>query len=116
MSPIRSDRPTCTERPLITAAILILALGPFATTPSLGQAVKLVVREPDPHGSPRPFRDAHDVPLRTSLYLELANPPGSKAGEVNPDVGRRQPDSRTAARPSSCSGPADGSRRAARDG
>jgi hypothetical protein len=70
----------------LTAAILILALGPLATAPSLGQAVKLVVREPDPHGSPRPFRDARDVPLRTSIYLELANPPGSKAGEVNPDA------------------------------
>ncbi len=67
--------------PVITPAILVLALGPLATAPSLGQPVKLVERAPDPHGSPRPFRDARDVPLRTSLYLELAAP----SGEVNPE-------------------------------
>jgi len=36
--------------------------------------LKLVERSPDPHGSPRPFRDAKDVPLRTSIYFELAAP------------------------------------------
>ena len=57
------------------AAILILALGPLGASPSLGQQVKLVERAPDPHGSPRPARDARDVPLRTSLYFELGPPP-----------------------------------------
>jgi hypothetical protein len=68
------------------AAVLILSLGPLATVSCFGQAVKLVERAPDPHGSPRPFRDARDVPLRTSLYLELATPPGAKAVDVNPDT------------------------------
>ncbi len=71
-------------RPIATI-VLMLSLGAFATGPALGQAVKLVERAPDPHGSPRPFRDAKDVPLRTSLYLELATTRGVKAGEVNPD-------------------------------
>ena len=67
---------------LVTAAILILALAPI---PAPAQTAKLVERPPDPHGSPRPFREAKDVPVRTSLYLELAAPPGAKASEANPD-------------------------------
>lgn len=59
------------------AAILILALAPGRCP---GQEVKLVERRPDPHGSPRPARDARDVPLRTSLYFELATPPEAKGG------------------------------------
>ncbi len=71
------------ETPIIAVAALLLALAPGAS-PALAQAVKLVERAPDPHGSPRPFRDATDVPLRTSLYLELAVAPGSK-GEIEPE-------------------------------
>src|SRR5689334_10677405 len=70
------------RQPLRAIAILILALAPL---PALAQTVKLVERPPDPHGSPRPFRDAKDVPVRTSLYLELAAPPGAKATEANPE-------------------------------
>ena len=67
-------------------ALVFLALGSLGETASLGQQVKLVERAPDPHGSPRPARDARDVPLRTSLYFELgrsgkANP----VQDVNPD-------------------------------
>jgi hypothetical protein len=69
------------RRTFSTTVFLIMALGAF---PALAQTAKLVERPPDPHGSPRPFRDAKDVPVRTSLYLELAAPPGAKA-EVNPD-------------------------------
>src|SRR4051812_24799048 len=63
------------------AALFVLALGSVAA----GPPVKLVERAADPHGSPRPARDAKDVPLRTSLYLELGLPPEAKAGEVDPE-------------------------------
>src|SRR5579875_3372650 len=69
-------------RLFIAIAMLILALAPPS---ALAQGAKLVERPPDPHGSPRPFRDAKDVPVRTSLYLELAAPAGAKATEANPD-------------------------------
>jgi hypothetical protein len=67
---------------------LLLALGALGSGMSVGQDVKLVERLPDPHGSPRPARDARDVPLRTSIYLELQ--PGRTQAldgpqEVNPD-------------------------------
>jgi len=67
------------------SAILILALGPLGQSPSHGQQVRLVERAPDPHGSPRPARDARDVPLRTSLYFEMRPSPDAKVQEVSPD-------------------------------
>src|SRR5947209_19530188 len=67
------------------AAILVVMLGLGATGRAPGQQVKLVERAPDPHGSPRPAREARDVPPRTSLYLELAMPPEARAGEVDPE-------------------------------
>jgi Glycosyl hydrolases family 39 len=67
------------------AIFIILIIGPLGASPSPGQPVKLVERLPDPHGSPRPARDARDVPLRTSLYFELGMPPKAKVQEVNPD-------------------------------
>src|SRR5262245_57250517 len=70
----------------IATQIVILTLGMLATVRCPGQSVKLVERAPDPHGSPRPFRDARDVPLRTSLYLELATPQRPLAAAVNPDA------------------------------
>ncbi|HWE37049.1 MAG TPA: hypothetical protein VG406_10820 [Isosphaeraceae bacterium] len=65
------------------ALVLIFSLGAGAAP---GPRVKLVDRPPDPHGSPRPARDARDVPLRTSLYLELATA-GENAStkDVDPD-------------------------------
>ncbi len=67
-------------------AFLFLALGPLGSEISQGQQIKLVERVPDPHGSPRPARDARDVPLRTSLYFELgASSAASKVQDVNPD-------------------------------
>jgi hypothetical protein len=66
-------------------AIPILVTTLIAASPSFGQHAKLVERAPDPHGSPRPARDAHHVPLRTSLYLELATSQEAKGGEVSPD-------------------------------
>jgi hypothetical protein len=48
------------------------------------QQVRLNERAPDPHGSPRPARDARDVPLKTSIYFELAIPKAAKAQEVSP--------------------------------
>jgi hypothetical protein len=65
---------------------LFLALGPFGAGTSLGQPVKLVERPPDPHGSPRPARDARDVPLRTSLYFELGvSQPANRTKDVSPE-------------------------------
>ena len=87
----------------------------WAGSPARGQQVKLVERPPDPHGSPRPARDARDVPLRTSLYFELAMPPEAKGRRGEPrSVAVRF--NRRGARPSSCSGRAGTSPRAARDG
>jgi hypothetical protein len=65
-------------------SVLLLTL--FVTAPSLAQQVKMVERPSDPHGSPRPARDAHDVPLQTSIYFELALPPGGKTDEVSPET------------------------------
>jgi hypothetical protein len=67
------------------AAILISFVASLTVGTSLGQQVKLVERAPDPHGSPRPARNARDVPLRTSLYLELGMSGGAKPGEVSPE-------------------------------
>src|SRR6185312_13610736 len=64
----------------------ILTLGCLLTSASAGQQVRLVERAPDPHGSPRPARDARDVPLRTSVYLELGISGGAKTGEVSPEA------------------------------
>ena len=66
--------------------VLVLVLGLPGARRSHGEPVKLVERAPDPHGSPRPARDARDVPSRTSLYFELAIPPDSKAGAVGPET------------------------------
>jgi hypothetical protein len=71
---------------LILILILIFALGPLGASPALGQQVKLIERSPDPHGSPRPARDARNVPLLTSIYLELGLPPAAKGQEVSPDL------------------------------
>jgi len=70
----------------MSVALVLLVLGPLGATGSPGQQVQLVERAPDPHGSPRPARDARDVPLRTSLYFELeASAKAGKAQHVNPD-------------------------------
>jgi hypothetical protein len=50
-----------------------------------GQGIRLVERAPDPHGSPRPARDDRDVPLRTSLYFQLA-PAKTASGLKNPSA------------------------------
>ena len=69
-----------------SVAFLFLALGQLGASGSLGQQVKLVERVPDPHDTPRPARDAQDVPLRTSLYFELgASAEANKIQDVNPD-------------------------------
>lgn len=68
-------------RPLAPLALVLLVA---ASSPAAG--VKLVDRPPDPHGSPRPARDAKDVPLRTSLYFELAMAGGKgPTGGVDPE-------------------------------
>ncbi len=69
-----------------SVAFVLLALGQLGTSASQGHQVKLVERAPDPHGSPRPARDARDVPPRTSLYFELeAAAKAGKVQDVNPE-------------------------------
>ena len=93
-------------------AFLFLSLGLPGASDSLGQQVKLVERLPDPHGSPRPARDARDVPLRTSLYFELGVPRKATGPGGEPRLRGRPHFSRRGAMPSSCSGRAAGSSRA----
>jgi hypothetical protein len=68
-----------------TLFIAVVALLLCSVEPVQGQPARLVERAPDPHGSPRPARDARNVPLKTSLYAELALPPEVKTGEADPD-------------------------------
>src|SRR5947209_3717422 len=70
---------TASRRLLI--AYSALALQTLLIAGALGQALTMVQRPPDPHGSPRPARDATQVPLRTSIYLELQMPGDAKADE-----------------------------------
>ncbi len=63
----------------------ILTVGAWVGSSSFAQPVKLVERPPDPHGSPRPARDGRDVPLETSMYLELGTAPQAKTGDVSPE-------------------------------
>jgi len=60
------------ENTTAAGCLSILLIGLLVVGDCFAQQTKLVERPPDPHGSPRPFRDAKNVPLRTSLYLELA--------------------------------------------
>ena len=63
--------------------LLKIAIVALIVAPTLAQPPKLVERAPDPHGTPRPARDARDVPLRTSIYFELAiDNPRQNAGSV----------------------------------
>src|SRR6185437_13736004 len=57
--------------------VVLLVVGGVARA----QSLKLVQRAPDPHGSPRPARDATNVPLQTSLYFEIELPAGTKTGK-----------------------------------
>ncbi len=66
--------------------VLLLVFGPQGSTATFGQHIALVEQPPDPNGTPRPARDAHDVPLRTSLYIELKSAPDGKLGTINPDT------------------------------
>jgi hypothetical protein len=68
------------------AALFILIAGSLAPAPCVAQQIKLVERPPDPHGSPRPARNARDVPLKTSIYCELVLPPGGKKDDVSPET------------------------------
>jgi hypothetical protein len=67
------------------AALLTLCVALVPATTGLGQQVRLIQRPPDPHGTPRPARNARDVPLRTSLYFELGKPPEVKDDQVLPE-------------------------------
>jgi Glycosyl hydrolases family 39 len=67
------------------AGLFSLAVGALLGSSSLAQQIQLVERPPDPHGSPRPARDARDVPIKTSIYLELGTPAHANSGEVSPE-------------------------------
>jgi hypothetical protein len=66
----------------VALAAIILIWGLLLAGPACGQALKLIERAPDPHGSPRPARDATDVPLQTSLYFEVELPAGSRGADA----------------------------------
>ncbi len=72
-----------TRKPI--AFVLVIVVGLFVTESSFGGDVALVVRSPDPNGSPRPAKDSTDVPLRTSIYLELASTQSAKSAAIDPD-------------------------------
>jgi hypothetical protein len=57
----------------------------IAALPASGQQVALIRRPPDPHGTPRPARDARDVPVRTSFYFEIGITPEAKGDQMDPD-------------------------------
>ena len=61
---------------LAACATLVLSTAVF------GQQVRLIQRAPDPHGAPRPARNARDVPLGTSIYFELGKPAKVKEDHV----------------------------------
>ncbi len=63
---------------LLTTAMILPATGPSGASPIDHRPARLVEREPNPHGSPRPFRDAKNVPIRSSLYVELTAAAGNK--------------------------------------
>ncbi len=63
--------------PRTTAAIL-LAASLAGASPIDHRPARIVEREPNPHGSPRPFRGAKNVPVRSSLYVELTAASGTK--------------------------------------
>ena len=62
----------------IVLAMLAFAAGGGLAEQAAGQQVVLVERPPDPHGTPRPARDARHVPLKTSIYFELGLPKDAK--------------------------------------
>jgi hypothetical protein len=64
---------------------IILGFGTMIGDSSFAQQIKLVDRPPDPHGSPRPARDARDVPIKTSIYLELGTTAQGKAVDLSPE-------------------------------
>lgn len=70
---------------LISVAGLLFAAGPPAgQAPAPAPAVIIAERPLDPHGSPRPARGSRDVPLKTSLYVELGQPRGAAPNPVEP--------------------------------
>ena len=67
--------------------VAILLAGSFTDSspgadPAPGQQVRMIERPPDPHGTPRPARDAREVPLKTSLYVELGMPPEARGDTI----------------------------------
>ena len=64
---------------------IVVAVGALVGLSSFAQQIKLVERQPDPHGSPRPARDAIDVPLKTSIYVELGTTAQTKTGDTVPE-------------------------------
>ena len=74
---------TCTGLIATLFAFTMLSSAQAQTAPA--PQVILVERQPDPHGTPRPARNARDVPLRTSLYLELGLAPEGSNDRIEPD-------------------------------
>jgi hypothetical protein len=84
LSPVNSGPKIMTQTANF-AGLFILAVSALLGSSSLAQQVQLVERQPDPHGSPRPARNARDVPIKTSFYLELGMPAQANTGDASPE-------------------------------
>ena len=77
------------RRPLAWLVLLCVLAAPAlaqSVTPPKIQPVKMPRKELDPYGYPRPEPGQHNVPLRTSLYLELAMGKDNAKDEVLKDT------------------------------
>lgn len=69
----------------VACAAVVALTGLSLSAGALAFDLRFVERPPDPHGSPRPAREARDVPLRASFYFELATAKESKGDSVDTD-------------------------------
>ena len=70
---------------IITLAALITLTVYVPPLSAAGRQITLIQRPPDPHGTPRPALKACDVPLETSIYLELGLSADLKDDQILPE-------------------------------
>ena len=56
------------------ASLIVLCASTLLATVAMAEELQLMQRPLDPHGTPRPARNARSVPLKTSIYFELGVP------------------------------------------
>jgi hypothetical protein len=84
-NPLKTGAHQTTARSGRLVGPIVFTLAVVVAAPSFAQPVQLAERPPDPHGSPRPARDARDVPQKTSIYLELRVPTQARTSNVDPE-------------------------------